>query len=71
MRRQRSVGSRADLELARCEVAGPWAQMGCRVAFAVPVLAVALRAVLEIETLARLPLRLGPDVLSRRGHRYR
>ena len=67
--RERTVGSRPDFELARCEGAGPGAQMGAGVALAVPFLAVALRAVFEIELLARLPLRLGPDVLSRRAHR--
>ena len=71
MRRERSVGSRANLELARREVAGPRAQMRGGVAFAVPFLAVALRAVLEVELLARLALRLGPDVRSRRAHRSR
>ena len=49
MGRQRSVGRRPDLELARREVAGPGAQMRGGVAFAVPLLAVALRAVLEVE----------------------
>ena len=41
------------------------------VAFAVPLLAVALRTVFEVERLARLPLRLGSDVLSRHAHRSR
>ena len=71
MRRQRSVGSRADLELAGCEVAGPWAQMRAAVAFAVTFLAVALRAVFEIKRFAGLPLCLGPDILRRRAHRSR
>ena len=65
MRRQRSVGRRPDLELAGREVARPRAQMRGGIAFAVALLAVALRTVLEIELLARLPLRLGPDVRSR------
>ena len=60
--RQRPVGSRPDLELARREVAGPRLQVRGGVPFAVALLAVALRAVLEVELLARLPLRLGPDV---------
>ena len=68
MGRERSVGSRADLELAGREVAGPGVQVRGGVAFAVPLLAVALRAVLEVELLARLPLRLGPDVGSLRAH---
>ena len=63
--RERSVGRRPDLELAGREVARPGAQVRGGVAFAVPLLAVALRAVLEVELLARLPLRLGPDVRSR------
>ena len=71
MGRERSVGSRPNLELARREVAGPGAQMRGGVAFAVPLLAVALRTVLEVELLARLPLRLGPDVGSLRAHRSR
>ena len=62
MRRERSAGSRANLELARREVAGPGEQVRRGITFAVPLLAVALRAVLEIEVLARLPLRLGPEV---------
>ena len=49
MGRERSVGSRADLELAGREVARPGAQVRGGVAFAVPVLAVALRTVLEVE----------------------
>ena len=71
MRRERSVGSRPDLELARREVAGPRAQMRGGISFTVTFLAVALRAVLEIELLARLPLRLGSDVWSRRARRSR
>ena len=49
MGRERSVGSRPNLELARREVAGPGAQVRGGVAFAVPLLAVALRTVLEVE----------------------
>src|SRR4029078_13278735 len=69
MRRQRSVGSRADLELARSEIPWPWAQMGGGVAFAVPLLAVALRTVFEVEPLARLPLCLGTDGGTLSAHR--
>ena len=68
MRRKRSVGSRANLELARREVARPGAQMQGGIALTVPLLAVALRTVLEIELLARFPLRVGPDVLRRDAH---
>ena len=69
MGRERSVGRRPNLELARREVPGPREQVRSGVAFAVTLLAVALRTVFEIELLARLPLRLGSDVLSRRARR--
>ena len=59
------------LNLPVVKLRGLRAQMRGGVAFAVPLLAVALRTVLEIELLARLPLRLGPDVGSRRAHRSR
>ena len=68
MARERSAGSRANLELARGEVAGSGKQMRRGVACGVPFLAVALRAVFEIQVLARLPLRLGPDVGTLRAH---
>ena len=69
MGRERSAGSRTNLELARREVAGPGEQVRGGVAFAVPLLAVALRTVLEVERLARLPLRLSTDVGTLRAHR--
>ena len=69
MRRERSVGSRANLELAHREVARPGAQMRGGISLTVPLVAVALRTVLEIELLARLPLRIGPDVGSRCARR--
>src|SRR5262249_44412373 len=69
MRRQRSSGSRPDLELARREVARPRAQMRSGVSFTVSLLAVALRTVLEVELLTRLTLGIGPDVLGRDAHR--
>ena len=62
MGRERSVGRRPNLELAGREVAGPGVQVRGGVTRAVPFLAVALRAILEIQGLARLPLRLGADV---------
>src|SRR6185503_1952499 len=68
VRRERSGGRRAHLELAGCEVAGPGEQMRRGVAFAVTFLAVALRAVMKVELLARLPLRLGPEVGTLRAH---
>src|SRR5205814_723796 len=69
VRRKRSVGSRAYFELARREVARPGPEMRGGISLAVPLLAVALRTVLEIELLARLPLRVGPDVGTRRTRR--
>src|SRR5207237_5021361 len=71
MHRERSVGSRPNLELAQREVAGLREQVWGGVALPVPLLAVALRTVLEVELLARLSLRLGADVLSRHAHRSR
>src|SRR5262249_59928100 len=71
VRRQRSAGSCPDLEFAAREIAGPWTQVRSGVAFAVSVLAVALRAVLEIELLARLPLRIGARVGCRGAPRSR
>jgi hypothetical protein len=67
MRRERSVGSRSNLELARGEVAWLRTKMRGGVAFAVPFLAVALGAVLQVKRSARLVLR-GGAVLS--GRRY-
>ena len=69
MGRECSVGSRPDLEPAAREVAWPGVQVRGGVAYTVPLLAVALRTVLEIEGLARLPLRLGPDVGTLRAQR--
>src|SRR3954449_7496720 len=72
MGRERSVWSRANLELARGEVARPGPEMWGGVPFPVPLVAVALRAVLEIDLFAGLPLRLSSDVLGRHrrpGHR--
>src|SRR5207248_3150693 len=62
---------RANLELARGEVARRGAKMRSGISLAVPLLTVALRTVVEIELLARLPLRLGPDVGTRRTRRSR
>src|SRR5687768_17552958 len=47
--------------------------MGSGVAFAVTLLAVALRTVLLVKPFARFPLRVGSDILGRhaRGSRYR
>jgi len=64
MGREPSAGRRANLELARREVARLGEQMRGGVAFAVTLLAVALRAVVQVEILARLALRLGPEVLN-------
>ena len=69
MGRERSAGSRADLEVAHREFPGPGVQVRGGVPCAVTVLAVALRTVSEIERPARFPLRLGPHVLSRHAHR--
>src|SRR5687768_1147571 len=69
MRWQRAVRRRPDLVLAQREVSRPRLQMRRRIAFAISLVAVALRAVFGVELLARLALRLGPDVLSRRAHR--
>ena len=71
MGRERSVGSRPNLVHARREVAGPGAEMRGGISFAIPLLAVALRTVLKVEPLARLPLRLCSDVGSLRAHRSR
>ena len=71
MRRERSVRSRPNLELARREVAWPRPQMWGGISFAVSLFAVALRTVIQVELLARLPLRLSPDVRSRRTHESR
>ena len=70
LRRQRSVGRRADLELTRRKVARLGEEMRRRVAFAIPVVAVALRAVLEVQGLARLSLRIGPEVGTLRAQLY-
>ena len=69
--RERSVGRRPNLEFARREVARPGVQVRGGISFTVPLLAVALRTVFEVEILTRLPLRLGPDVGSLRAHRSR
>ena len=69
MGRELSAGSRADLEVAHREFPGPGVQARGGVPGAVTVLAVALRTVSEIERPTRLPLRLGPNVLSRHAHR--
>jgi hypothetical protein len=71
MRRERSVRSRPNLELARREVAWPRPQMWGGISFAVSLFAVALRTVIQVELLARLPLRLSPDVRSRRTQESR
>jgi len=65
--RERSAGSRPNLELPRGEVAGPGLQVRGGKAFTVALLAVALRTVLEVEILARLALGLGPEVGSLRA----
>jgi hypothetical protein len=71
MRRQRSGGRRAHLELAGREVTGLGEQMRGGVALAVAFLAVALRAVPQIELLARLPLRLGPEIRTLCARQWR
>ena len=67
MRRERSARSRPDLELARREVPGPGDQVRGGITLAVTLLAVALRTVLKVEGLARLPLCLGTEVGSLRA----
>ncbi len=62
MGRERAVGSRPDFEPGGGEVPGPRVQVRGGIALGVALLAVALRAVLDVEGPARLPLRLGPDV---------
>ena len=69
MGRELSAGSRADLEVAQREFPRPGGQVRGGVPCAVTVLAVALRTVSQVERPARLPLGLGPNVLSRRAHR--
>src|SRR5262245_55281695 len=71
MGRERSVRSRANFELASREVSRPRIQVRRGVAFSVPLLAVALRTVLEVEGLSRFPLGLGADVLGGHAHRSR
>src|SRR5689334_10710339 len=66
MRRQRTVGRRANLELGGREVARLRSQMHRGIALSVTLFAVALRTVLEIQLLAGFPLRVGADVRSRR-----
>src|SRR5690349_21442031 len=69
MRRERSVWSRAHLELAHREIARPRSQVRGGIPFSVPLLAVALRTVLEIDRVSRCALRLAADVLGRQTHR--
>jgi hypothetical protein len=67
--RERAVRRRPDLVLAQREVSRPRLQVRRGVSFAVSLFAVALRAVPEIELLARLALCLGADVGPLRTHR--
>src|SRR5436190_9231674 len=62
MRRQRATRRRPDLELAGREIARLRAQMRRGIPFAVPILAMALRTIVQIELLAGLPLCVGPEV---------
>src|SRR5688572_32595955 len=62
MRRERTVGSSANLEFARREVARRGQQMLGGIPLTVTLFAVALHTVLQVERLARLTLCIGPDV---------
>ena len=69
MGRERSAGSRPNLELAAREVAWPGEQVLGGIPVAVSLLAVALDTVLKVERLARLTLRVGPKVGTLCAHR--